>query len=108
MKIPPATGDYEVDRQRHVKPFFERLPNEIDKLTWSLEKLHQLRDRRLVKLIRHAKEYSPWHTKRLNRIDPDTFKSDQLVEIPTITKNDLEDKTATKSDWLHNWIGLST
>lgn len=48
MKIQPATGDYEIDRQRHVKPFVERLPNEIDKLTWPLEKLYQLRNERLI------------------------------------------------------------
>ena len=84
-----ATGDYEIDRQRHVRAFVERLPSEVEKLTWPLEKLHALRDERLRALVRIAKERSPWHAQRLNHIDPDRLRGDELSAIPPMTKTDL-------------------
>ncbi len=61
---PTVTGDYEIDRQRHVRAFQERLPGEVEKMTWPLERMHALRDERLRALIRTAKERSPWHARR--------------------------------------------
>jgi hypothetical protein len=44
MMVPSATGDDEVDRERHTRALAARLPGEADKLTWPLERLHALRD----------------------------------------------------------------
>ena len=87
--IKPMTGNYEIDRQPHAKAFFERLPSEVEKVTWPLEKLHALRDERLRALILKAKKESPWHARRLKHIDPDKLSGDDLSEIPTMTKSDL-------------------
>ena len=84
-----ATGNYEVDRQRHVKAFKERLASEVKKVTWPLEKLQDLRDKRLRHLIKVAKKYSPWHAARLRQIDPETIKGNNLSDIQTMTKTDL-------------------
>ena len=98
MIIPSATGNYEVDRQRHVKAFVERLPAEIEKLTWPIEKLHALRDKRLRDLLRVAKKYSPWHAARLRHIDPETITGNNLSDIPIMTKADL----------MENWDDIVT
>ena len=87
--IPPATGDYEVDRQRHVRALAARLPGEVDKLTWPLERLHALRDERLRALARTAKARSPWHARRLRHVNPDALHGDDLAAIPPMTKADL-------------------
>ena len=89
MILSPATGNYEVDRQRHVKAFLACLPSEIEKLTWPLEKLHALRDQRLRSLIRVAKQCSPWHAARLRHIDPEEISGSDLSDIPIMTKTDL-------------------
>jgi phenylacetate-coenzyme A ligase PaaK-like adenylate-forming protein len=87
--LPPAGGDYEVDRQRHVRALAARLPGEVDKLTWPLERLHALRDERLRVLVQTAKERSPWHARRLRLVDPATLRGDDLGAIPPMTKADL-------------------
>ena len=89
MILSRITGNYEVDRQRHVKAFMECLPSEIEKLTWPIEKLHALRDQRLRSLIRVAKQYSPWHAARLRHIDPEKISGNDLSDIPIMTKTDL-------------------
>lgn len=94
----PKIGNYEIDRQPHAKAFFERLPAEVEKVTWPLEKLHTLRDERLRALIRKAKKDSPWHARRLKHIDPDKLSGDDLSEIPTMTKADL----------MNNWDEIVT
>jgi hypothetical protein len=33
-----STGDCAVDRQRRVKPLFQCLPNELEKISWHLKK----------------------------------------------------------------------
>ena len=87
--LPPASGDYEVDRQRHVQALAAQLPSEIEKLTWPLPQLHALRDERLRTLVRTAKQHSPWHARRLRHVDPDTLRGDDLDAIPPMTKTDL-------------------
>ncbi len=91
ITLPPATGDYAVDRQRHVRALLAALPGEAGKLSWPLERLHGLRDERLRSLIRVAKERSPWHARRLRHIDPAILRGDDLSMIPPMTKADLMD-----------------
>jgi phenylacetate-coenzyme A ligase PaaK-like adenylate-forming protein len=84
-----ATAGFERDRQRHLRAFAERLPNEAGRLTWPLERLHRLRDERLRALLRTAKERSSWHAERLAAVDPDTVTGDDLSAIPTMTKTNV-------------------
>jgi phenylacetate-coenzyme A ligase PaaK-like adenylate-forming protein len=89
--VAPATGDYEVDRQRHVEAFVDGLAEEIALVSAPRAELHALRDRRLTDLLRHAREHSPWHAERLRSIDPDAVSGDDLSALPTMTKSDLMD-----------------
>jgi phenylacetate-coenzyme A ligase PaaK-like adenylate-forming protein len=89
QKIPPATGDYSVDRQRHVRALEARMPGEMAKLKWSIERLNALRDARLRALLRVAKRHSPWHARRLRCVDPDRVTVENLDQIPPMTREDL-------------------
>ncbi len=85
----PAPAEYEAQRLRHLRALLARLPGEIEKPTWPLERLHALRDERLRALVRFAKERSPWHARRLRHVDPETVRGDDLSAIPPMTKADL-------------------
>src|SRR5947208_852827 len=89
MPETPTSGDFAVDRRRHVEALAARVPDEIGKCAWSLDRLHALRDERLRSLLRVAKERSPWHARRLRRVDPRTISGDDLSAIPPMTKADL-------------------
>jgi phenylacetate-coenzyme A ligase PaaK-like adenylate-forming protein len=66
-----------------------KLPAEIEKVTWPLERLWELRNERLRALIRHAKANSPWHADRLAHVDANTLDGGDLSAIPVMTKADL-------------------
>lgn len=85
----PTGSDYGRARQRHVRALVERLPEEIEKMTWPLERLHALRDERLRNLVQIARERSPWHARRLRHVDPERLHGDDLGAIPPMTKADL-------------------
>jgi phenylacetate-CoA ligase len=84
-------------RARHRAAFIERLPAEVAKVTWPLERLLELRDTRLRALIRHAREHSPWHRERLADVDVDGLTGEHMGALPTMTKADLMD----------NWDAIS-
>ncbi|MDQ1422776.1 MAG: hypothetical protein QOD72_274 [Acidimicrobiaceae bacterium] len=84
-----TTGEFEFDRQRHLRAFADRLPEEADRLTWPLERLHGLRDERLRALLRTAKAHSSWHRRRLAGIDADTATGADVATLPTMTKADV-------------------
>ncbi|MET0903624.1 MAG: hypothetical protein ABWZ52_10325 [Acidimicrobiales bacterium] len=69
--------------------YLEVLPDAIERLTWPLEHVHQVRDERLRELLTHARERSPWHRGRLRGVDIDSVTGDDLAAIPTMTKSDL-------------------
>jgi len=92
VRIEPATGDYEIDRQRHVRARQARIAAEVELLTTPLAKVWELRDERLRALLRHARERSPWHRERLAGL------GDDLEALPTMTKQDL----------MANWDGIVT
>lgn len=86
-------------RKRLVAELYARLPQYIERLTWPQEKLKQERERLLRELVRTAKEKSAWHRKRLQAVDPDTLREEDLPRtIPVMTKADL----------MENWDELVT
>ena len=89
MSTSDAAGEFEFDRQRHLRAFADRLPEEADRLTWPLERLHSLRDERLRALLRTAKTGSSWHKQRLAGIDADTVTGAEMAALPTMTKADV-------------------
>lgn len=80
---------FEVQRARYVQALVNRLPRETEKVTWSLERLWTLRDERLRTLVGHAKASSPWHRRRLARVNPDRLSVAGLADLPTMSKADL-------------------
>ncbi|HWH01223.1 MAG TPA: hypothetical protein VNV66_18370 [Pilimelia sp.] len=80
---------YEDARQPHLQAMLARLADEAERLTWPLERLHELRDERLRTLLRHAKENSRWHAARLAHVDPDAVTGADLSALPTMTKADV-------------------
>ena len=82
-------GEYELTRQRHVEYMMGRLPEHLERLTWSADRLRAERTARLRELLRTARAHSPWHCGRLANVDVDTIDEDRLRELPPMTKGDL-------------------
>src|SRR4051794_18671449 len=89
MSAQTTAGEFDWDRQRHLRAFADRLPAEAERLAWPLERLHRLRDERLRALLRTAKARSPWHARRLAGVDVEAVKGADLTAIPTMTKTDV-------------------
>ena len=89
MSMPNRDGEFEFDRQRHLRAFADRLSGEAERLTWPLERLHGLRDERLRALLRTAKAGSSWHRQRLVDVDADTVTGADMAALPTMTKADV-------------------
>ena len=60
-------------------------------LRWDAATLTAERDRRLRRLIAHAKERSPWHARRLRHVDEQALRADDLGALPRMSKGDLMD-----------------
>ncbi len=88
MKV---VAESEATRQRHIARFRELLPELIAHLDWTAEELRLAQDRRLRRLVRFAKERSPWHHERLAGIDASTLATADLSGLPVMTKSDLMD-----------------
>src|SRR4051794_40626682 len=89
MTAQTTEGQFDADRQRHLRAFADRLPAEAERLAWPLERLHRVRDERLRALLRTAKARSPWHAKRLAGVDVDAVTGADLAAIPTMTKTEV-------------------
>lgn len=94
---------YEELRQRHVADAAGMLPGMLERLDWSTERLAVHRQAELRRLVRVAKDLSPWHRKRLADVNPDEVDESTIAELPVMTKDDLManfDEIAT-DDRLH-------
>ena len=80
---------YEELRQRHVADAASMLPGMMERLDWSAERLAAHRQAELRRLVRVAKDLSPWHRKRLSDVNPDEVDESMLAELPVMTKDDL-------------------
>jgi hypothetical protein len=47
----------------------ELLPEHLERLRWSADRLREERTKRLRELVASAKERSPWHRARLAAVD---------------------------------------
>lgn len=80
---------YETTRSRQFAEMQQRIPEHIERLSWSREQIAEQRDNALRALLRAAIAGSPWHRARLSGVDPDTIGSADLATLPTMTKADL-------------------
>jgi phenylacetate-coenzyme A ligase PaaK-like adenylate-forming protein len=87
---PSSSGDaetgYEATRARHVQHMLELLPEHLERLSWSPERLREERTRRLRALVAVAKERSAWHRERLGDVNERTVDEDELRTLPTMDK----------------------
>jgi phenylacetate-CoA ligase len=82
-------ADYEVLRQKHVAELMQLMPQQLERINWSAERLRSERQERLRALVRVAKERSPWHRERLAHLDPQRLREEDMEQIPAMTKDDL-------------------
>ena len=80
---------YEARRAQHVTDTMALVPDLIDRLGWSADRLAAHRDEQLRKLLRLAVARSPWHRKRLTSVDPEADDATTLAALPVMTKTDL-------------------
>jgi phenylacetate-CoA ligase len=84
-----AITPYEQLRQRHLARFGSLLPLMVDRLTWPAARLAEHRTAELRRLVRVARETSPWHRERLADVDVDALDGADLTGVPVMTKDDL-------------------
>jgi phenylacetate-coenzyme A ligase PaaK-like adenylate-forming protein len=84
-----SVADYEQTRARHVQRMLELLPEHLDRLRWSAERLGEERTKRLRELVATAKARSPWHRERLADVDEQALDETTLTELPTMDKTQL-------------------
>jgi phenylacetate-coenzyme A ligase PaaK-like adenylate-forming protein len=82
-------ADYESTRQRHVAHMSAHLPEHLDRLAWSADRLRAERNLRLRKLLEIARATSPWHRARLSTVDVGAIDENRLRVLPVMTKTDL-------------------
>src|SRR5690348_16901253 len=84
-----SESDYAATRQRHEAEATAQLPLFRERLYWPRERLRELRQQALRRLLLVACERSPWHRARLQGIDVASFSEERLGSIPPMTKTDL-------------------
>ncbi|MGY1704190.1 phenylacetate--CoA ligase family protein [Geodermatophilus sp. SYSU D00697] len=80
---------YERLRQRHLADATALVPRLFAPLEWPPDRLAEHRRDALRRLVRVARDLSPWHRKRLAGVDPDEVTEETLGELPVMTKDDL-------------------
>jgi phenylacetate-coenzyme A ligase PaaK-like adenylate-forming protein len=66
-----------------------RMPDRVERLRWNGERLAAHQRDKMRTLLRHALEHSPFHARRLGRIDPDRFELSALTGLPTMNKAEM-------------------
>jgi phenylacetate-coenzyme A ligase PaaK-like adenylate-forming protein len=82
-------ADYERLRERHLTEFSALVPEHLDRLHWSGDRIREEREQRLRALLAAARERSSWHAGRLAALDPATATEADLARIPPMTKDDM-------------------
>jgi phenylacetate-coenzyme A ligase PaaK-like adenylate-forming protein len=91
MRAHPSSSEdaetgYEATCARHVQRMLALLPEHLERLSWSAERLRQERTKRLRALVAVARARSSWHRERLADVDERTLDEDKLPEIPPMDK----------------------
>ena len=64
---------------------------QVERLTWNSERIHQAQRNSLRTLLHHAAEHSPFHRRRLAGIDLTAIDPADLSALPPMTKSDMMD-----------------
>jgi phenylacetate-coenzyme A ligase PaaK-like adenylate-forming protein len=84
----PPSG-FEAQRARSQVDFREKIPGHLARIGWSAEQIAAHQTLELRALLRRALARSPFHARRLGRIDPDAFALADLPSLPTMTKDEM-------------------
>ena len=80
---------YDELRRRHQADAAAMLPELLARIEWPAERIAEHRRTELRRLVKTARELSPWHRKRLAGIDLDELDETTLAELPAMTKDDV-------------------
>jgi hypothetical protein len=86
-----VVDDFSTLRARHIDAVRAFTPEAIARLSWSRERVRAEQVRRLRRVLAHAQTYSPFHARRLAHIDAEAFELEDLVTLPSMTKDDVMD-----------------
>jgi phenylacetate-CoA ligase len=81
--------DYQELRLRHLADAAALAPQLFARLEQPPDQLAAHRRDALRRLVRVARDLSPWHRKRLAGVDPDEVTEETLADLPVMTKDDL-------------------
>ncbi len=65
------------------------LPELTKRLSWDKTRIISEQGRALRKLLKHAKQHSPYYQTHLAHIDPDNFSLADLCQLPVMTKKEV-------------------
>ncbi len=69
--------------------FVTVMPQHVERLSWDSWRLRAHQDTALANLVRTASSWSPFHRRRLAKINAEGFTLDRLAELPVMTKQDM-------------------
>jgi phenylacetate-CoA ligase len=84
-----GTSDLSGLQARFQAELGTRLAEHVRRLEWDAERLASHQRDSLQQLLRRALELSPFHARRLGRIDPARFEVPDLERLPTMTKAEM-------------------
>jgi phenylacetate-coenzyme A ligase PaaK-like adenylate-forming protein len=67
----------------------DRIPEHLERLSWSTERIEAAQRDGLRRLLVHAVAHSPFHRQRLAGIDAASVEPDGLAGLPVMTKTDM-------------------
>lgn len=80
---------HEEIRKQHIALLSGMIPEHLERLNWSRQRIDAERQVCLRQLVWVAKDRSPWHARRLTQVNVDTITEAELEAIPLMTKDDL-------------------
>lgn len=84
--MPTDAGSGRAERQALARA---AVPDHIDRLTWSAERIAEHQRDGLRALVRRAIADSPFHARRLDGVDPDRLELSDLRSLPIMTKAEM-------------------
>jgi phenylacetate-CoA ligase len=87
--VTQTTTEVEAIRARVRVQLAVRMPEHVERLRWGADRLAAHQRNKMQSLLHHALEHSPFHARRLGRIDPDRFELADLTTLPTMSKTEM-------------------
>jgi phenylacetate-CoA ligase len=81
---------YERVHSAHLGDVQASLEDHVGRLSWSREQIDRYRTQRLRAFLGYARERSPFHSRRLKGLDPNTATVADLSSLPVMTKQEAQ------------------